>query len=746
MKTFFRILETVVRPFFIYILIMNLNFQVVNGEEKDSTFFSTVDLPAYNSEISLVERLNQTGIKYEVNSLENYSSYESNYVLTIGNQEGTRKIYVVTPVSGEKNSKTIDTVVNSAVILSRNYAENRDSFPPDTCYKFIFSGGNSSKLPTSLFKPRYSGIQAVGDSIDTTIPVAVLLITPPDENASKDAPIEIIHGGANKTAPLWLLRSVINTDEELYMFSSLYNTKNEMYRLGWISGEPLLNIFLERDIPSILLKLDPSVQKISKDSFFIARAAFDVSKVVSLDWDMHYIFFSFFGYNIYIREQMLVLGITIITLLFLGAISLLAFTFSSRRKENISSLKKTWWIIPLFMLITYYSLTGGKFLVYSLFNYKLGSSEGWTLMPFFSIAFKMVVSIAMITACTILMQLITLPQDNYIYGMYSGMISLCNIFIFAALDFSITSSFLFSFIMIFIFYHCKSKRASLVFLVFSVLPFFTILPNPGKPDFTRILFFDEIFLGEKNWDFLLCFFLLPYEMAFIRINAMAKTLGKTEKFRIPWIALLLFLTTAGFGIYFFVKEPFTEKNPQPVLLQELYSEKSSQILITSPYKINSGTLFLNGKNEEIVFDSYHAGNYIYTKKIENDNFINVGINKNNYLDRTIFHLDFVPEEKIKVIKYIIKIENNKGIAVYDTNMPYTLEEGGYLCRIETGEFPPENFNFEFSSGKDSDLTIYICAYIENSNNKINFTGTNPISLDKICSVKKTIYLGDKAHE
>ena len=80
MKTFFRILETVVRPFFIYILIMNLNFQVVNGEEKDSTFFSTVDLPAYNSEISLVERLNQTGIKYEVNSLENYSSYESNFV------------------------------------------------------------------------------------------------------------------------------------------------------------------------------------------------------------------------------------------------------------------------------------------------------------------------------------------------------------------------------------------------------------------------------------------------------------------------------------------------------------------------------------------------------------------------------------------------------------------------------------------------------------------------------------------
>ena len=190
MKTFFRILETVVRPFFIYILIMNLNFQVVNGEEKDSTFFSTVDLPAYNSEISLVERLNQTGIKYEVNSLENYSSYESNYVLTIGDQEGTRKIYVVTPVSGEKNSKTIDTVVNSAVILSRNYAENRDSFPPDTCFKFIFSGGNSSKLPTSLFKPRYSGIQAVGDSIDTTIPVAVLLITPPDENASKNAPIK----------------------------------------------------------------------------------------------------------------------------------------------------------------------------------------------------------------------------------------------------------------------------------------------------------------------------------------------------------------------------------------------------------------------------------------------------------------------------------------------------------------------------------------------------------------------------
>lgn len=367
-------------------------------------------------------------------------------------------------------------------------------------------------------------------------------------------------------------------------------------------------------------------------------------------------------------------------------------------------------------------------------------------MPFFSIAFKMVVSIAMITACTILMQLITLPQDNYIYGMYSGMISLCNIFIFAALDFSVTSSFLFSFIMIFIFYHCRTKRASMAFLIFSVLPFFTILPNPGKPDFTRILFFDEIFLGEKNWDFLLCFFLLPYEMAFIRINAMAKTLGKTEKFRIPWIALLLFLTTAGFGIYFFVKEPFTEKNPQPVLLQELYSEKSSQILITSPYKINSGTLFLNGKNENILFDSYHAGNYIYTKKIENDNFINVGINKNNYLDRTIFHLDFVPEEKIRVIKYIIEIENNEGLAVYDTNMPYTLEKGGYLCRIETGEFPPENFNFEFSSGKDSDLTIYICAYIENSNNKINFTGTNPISLDKICSVKKTIYLGDKAHE
>ena len=115
MKTFFRILETVVRPFFIYILIMNLNFQVVNGEEKDSTFFSTVDLPAYNSEISLVERLNQTGIKYEVNSLENYSSYESNYVLTIGNQEGTRKIYVVTPVLGEKNSKTIDTVVEVGI-------------------------------------------------------------------------------------------------------------------------------------------------------------------------------------------------------------------------------------------------------------------------------------------------------------------------------------------------------------------------------------------------------------------------------------------------------------------------------------------------------------------------------------------------------------------------------------------------------------------------------------------------------
>lgn len=746
MKTFFRMLQTVTRPFFIYILIMNLNYQVVNGEEEDSTFFSGGDLPAYNSEISLVERLNQTGLQYEVNSLENYSSYESNYVLTVGDPEGTRKIYVVTPVSGEKNSKTIETVINSAVIMSRNYADNRDIFPPGTCFYFIFSGGNSSSLPSVLFKPRYSGIQAVGDSIDTTIPVAVLLVTPPDKNTPKEAPIEIIHGGADKTAPLWLLRSVLNTGKELYMFPSLYNTKNEMYRLGWVSGEPLLNILFERDIPSILLKLDSSVQRISKDSLFIARTAFDISKVVSLDWDMHYVFFNLFGYHIYIREQMLVLGITIITLLFLGAISLLTFTFTSRRKENISSIKKTWWIIPLFMIITYFSLYVGKSLVHSLFNYKLGSPEGWTLMPFFSIAFKMVVSIAIITACTILMQLITLPQDNYIYGMYSGMISLCNIFIFAALDFSITSSFLFSFIMIFIFYHCRTKRASLVFLVFSVLPFFTILPNPGKTDFTRILFFDEIFLGEKYWDILLCFFLLPYEMAFIRINAMAKTLGKTEKFRIPWIALLLFLTTAGFGIYFFAKEPFTENNPQPVLLQELYSEKSSQILITSPYKIKSGNLFFNGRNENIEFDSYRTGNYFYTKKIANKNFINVDMSKNNYLDRTIFHLEFIPEEKIKVIKYIIQIENDQGIAVYDTNMPYTLDKGGYLCRIETGEFPPENFNFEFSSGKDSELKVGICAYIENPSNKINFTGTNPVLLDKICSVKKTIYLGDKVHE
>lgn len=726
---------------FIGCFLTNINSQENQNAKK--TFDTSNVYKQSEFSISIEKRIEDLGLTYKVENYSIDSSYLNNTEMIFGDRNASKTIILTTPITSETNTKTSEFLLQIAKILSQQEISNTKGNLSETLVKIIFTRDDYSALPENLSKNMPAGTKQLSNTIDTSSPCAVIIF---EENLGDS--IYILNGSKNKITPLWLLEHFLKLNQAV-PFTFTYN-RMELYRLGWTESHALLKNYLDNDIASILFQLGDKYlenQDIEHLAQIFASSVTNITPLPSAESDIHYLIFSYKNHFLIFDEFTMIILITIICCCIFIGLGGIGFIFSKKSEQHWKDTKKTWYLIPIYLIVTYFALVMGKFFVLKLFEHKYGFADAWEIMPIFSTVIKFLVVAIILSMITTLQQMISLPTDNYIYGLIASLSCLLNIFLFSSQDFSLSIIFIWAYFCSFIFYHCKKIGTSIFWAIAMTIPFVSLFPAFSTTIIAGNQFYQTLFMGNNNWQIYLSFFLFPIVMMIARLRAMTGILGKTEKFRLPILLFILIAMLFSSSIWFLIKPQYNKTNELNLEISEQINEKEHFVKVVSPFKLDNVLLLLNNKHIFIPLkkqNSQYEGTAPLSSKT---NALETNVQSKKFLDKAIYTISINPSEKEKkAIRYDVTISTKQGLAIFDASIPYEMKKGGSVCVFSTGEFPPVPFVFEFSTSLSTKLEVEVIAYIEQEKEKfipISNIDFNTTSLKKIT---KIITLGKVANE
>ena len=547
----------------------------------------------------------------------------------------------------------------------------------------ILTENDYAELPRSIEKDYPEGTNKVISLISEEESVAVILLLP-----GKDDTILIRNGIRGKTSPAWLLKNVSNALSVSGKSWNLEDYVMPLYRIGWKGENDLLACYLHAEIPAIILESETDLTPV------LSQIAQSLSTGIPDTNDNHYLAYKLKDSLVIIGENILVLIMIIASAIILMFLIIFSFMFGKKSEQHFRDLFHVWWLPFLYLIVNVLALYGGQLLSFSLFYFRFGNNESWSLIPGIAFAAKLSIAWFFITIVFSLNHLIRFPDDSFIYGYIASVVCMLNIFVFSSLDFSLSILFLTVYVISFFAYHTSHPVAQVIGIVALGLPF---LPYVQALVSGGSMSIAPLYTGSDFWNFRIALFFMPFQLMFTRLFHTLKLYTHRTKIFVPANLFIVFFFTLIMLVAALFSPAWSEKRPLETHIIQTVDADGNHLETTTPVKLS---------NLVVESDASVASNPTLT--VSPEAIIKITASSQLLLERQLVSVSIQPA--IPVRKLEVDVKCDSGIAVYDASILFALKNSGQDAVFVSDVNPANPWIISFSSSIESPLQITVRAW------------------------------------
>lgn len=535
-----------------------------------------------------------------------------------------------------------------------SYVEYLKSAPPPINVKIVLTAGDTSAVrqPGALQTQTLEGTNVFLASLDSSKQYTALLLNIRNIMMTRTRNILVTPGIPYKAAPSWLLESIIESCKKKDIPLKVDGLFISFYRAGLIQANPKLEAYFNENIPAVLIES-------SSTDIFDALPALtqSISESAQKEWDYHYSMITAGEKTVFIPEIVLLIILLVTTAATLLYLCIFSLFLRKNIMTHISAMKKSWYLLPLMIVITWLLFYAAQLLAKQLY-------PNWFFHLFAASILKASLAFLLFAILALFHRLIPLPTNDFAYAWLLVIICLANLFIFSSFDLSLLLIFDTELIISLIFLKIKHIFPMLIIGLIMILPIafiaFAIFTMPRQ----NILY--RFFNASLAENALTAFLILPVEFTWVRIIAKFGILGKNLRNRhFPYIiSVAIFLTAA----------------------------------------VSAVIIFQNNRSQRFAFSSQTRTGFPQT------NALDFNVSRSKIMNRNRIDLEINSSEMF--LKLDIKVSAENGIAIYDANFPFQALNGNHEASFILGDYPPNPFIVQFTCESGIPITIEVTAYLK----------------------------------
>ncbi|MEL3901965.1 hypothetical protein DWQ65_05185 [Treponema phagedenis] len=568
----------------------------------------------------------------------------------------TENAIVFTASLGTNNTET--SAVKQLYTLSQQFEKT----PPSLSVIIAITANDRSPLPDFVPVNTLEGTKSLIRIIARYKNPAVILL---DTGTVRPQ----IESGANGiVCPPWLFQSVYTQLVRSSIVPRYKDFDTILRRLHWLIDDPRLQLYTENNIPAIKIKTEASIV-----SALISLPE-TIKDTLANDRDKHYLTLSFGKHCVIFPEKHLIILIAIVIAVFLFIFIMFSFLSEHKHDRHIKDLIRTSYL-PLYyflanMLCFFIALKYTELLFY----FQFGAKSGIEALPALSFFVYFSSALLLIAMNVFVHNIIPMPSSTFMYGYIGSSLSLINIFIFSALNFSLSIIFLAFYLISFISYRnirIPIQAVCFLLMLSMFFPFITSAFQNSTVIWKRMVFHSVFF----------SFALIPLNLFGIRLFFNLYPIAIRKKrllFRI-YLALIGAAVLVSSTFVFIFSHRLKANHENTIICQTLENGVLTTELKTS--------IPLSEKTFQPM-----------TISDDINHFVSVSISSHNYLERrisTVTVASLLPTEAVE-----LNIYSEDGLAVYEADRAFTRSDKGETARFISVAAPSMPFVVQFSGDKD----------------------------------------------
>ncbi|MBP5157935.1 MAG: hypothetical protein ILP18_08720, partial [Treponema sp.] len=519
----------------------------------------------------------------------------------------------------------------------------KGSNQPFTVKLVLAANEGNSPLPQSEEFQHPSGISVFAENLDGGENSCVII-------TRRGFRSRISSGGGGTVAPIWLIKSLKDSCEEQDISTWLPNSASFLYRLGFISEDDSLSLFLGESIPAAGLYL-----RSMEDAIRVLPDTLEkLSQTDTSSWDVHYSYVSFLSLEFWLDETFFLLCYISAAIIVLLRICFSTLGNSDKKTAIIKDLSKSWYLILVLL-----AFTAGI----------LELSQHIPLLQSRLAAATLGQRLVTVMAATLLLFMLFSRFKIFIsFGSASRIMLLmaaCNIFIFCAMDISFLFLFFFEYLACLLARRTKGRLAIVATMILMATPFIPHAVNIFLSSNPRSL--ARFARPGPVGNLFTALIIFPFQVQFLRL-LMQMDFFSQKKRRFVLIRLLsaiLFISASVFSFamfYFLILRTLAYPG--------LYSMMKRIPTMTLP---------------EIPRFSADADH----------DYIQAVYSSDDFMEYKFISLTVRAEEGCQLLRYDVSLETESGIPLNDCNYSYSLS-GRHKAYIAVPDNPSTDLSIVFT--------------------------------------------------
>ncbi len=214
---------------------------------------------------------------------------------------------------------------------------------------------------------------------------------------------------------------------------------------------------------------------------------------------------------------------------------------------------------------------------------------------------------------------------------------------------------------------------------------------------------EQMILTRTSGNLLVAFILFPYLLMLIRLDFMFRhPKKKTKRVLLTVTFTVLGLCCGGLIAYLALAEPFSESDPQPVLVQETQhlAKSLSYLELTSPAALGELTVETPVNTTSI---STNSRSYVIETPLSSD-LLQIGKQVSSFLGRRTYMFNIESKGLPSSVELSLLSENR--IIVYASNFPFSFATANSVT-IHIGRYPPNPLAVDFTVPENLQGTVEV---------------------------------------
>lgn len=467
---------------------------------------------------------------------------------------------------------------------------------------------------------------------------------------------EIFTTGGKSSTPLWLAKETVEAFQLADIPFCVPQKLLSIYRAGLLFGDGQMASFFKEGIPCIKIQFSQISQISALENLIFSHEAEQAKKS-----DVHYSFFTIGNKTFWINELMNIIAVDVFGIFVI--LFLVCFTFTGKNRiKSKRDFSKFWLIIPAMLFISVLSLYAGQLCCEKL-NFIAKAN------PVIQFAAKLLISVMIISLFFLLQVRIKLPLTSFLYGFMVVLVSAASIFLFSLADITVFWVFVLEYFIVYFTRNFTRLFPLIISFLLMLIPFLSYIAvyfaGVNDADVKMLI------SATLSKNIMLSLILFPFQAVWLKVLFRLKALNKDKSLTLKKIAGFTFLSAGIITVFMLFFAFFTSKF--------VYSKKHDipQFAITE-------------------------------RPMEKDLFCEVF--KDNSSTLQACTLKF--RSKKQAVRCTVTVSGESGTPVLDSSYGYSVTDNSRTAVFHIPDFPPQEFEIEFSTEKSLDKTIAVTAFFE----------------------------------